>query len=368
MMRNIRKTLLILGGIALIAALVGGGILYFCKKDAPLPDLHHYKALRTLSAALILAEKPDAISVFFADEGAESLREEFAKTGLMLTNTTFSGTCSIVLFTQAPKDWNPLKNRVAANGLLVRLINAKGLKKADFKADLDTFPFRSYHLWMPGEYDWLLIGREKPRKLKLSALFDLFTRENLFDSFAAAGLMEPADIFSSYVGTWEELKDAFGGDLMQTVLPENFVTRDVPPIDWLAKGDLEADILKKFCREVRSRQVIRREVLKGAICARRGDEDGALDAWSAAWKRNPNDSMLLERLYRLAVNARTFMKVGNLRGAAKCYETMIAIRPTDIPVLKAYAECLFALGQKPLAEKVLERARFLTNSSLKEEK
>ncbi len=239
----------------------------------------------------------------------------------------------------------------------MRLINAKDLKKVEFKEDLETFPFRSYHLWMPGEYDWLLIGRPKPRKLKVSALFDLFTRENLFDSFAAAGLMEPADIFSSYVGTWEELKDAFEGDLTETVLPENFVTREVPPIDWLSKAGVDKDILKEFLQKVRSRQVIRREVLKGAIFARHGDEDGALDAWSAAWKRNPNDSMLLERLYRLAVNARAFMKVGNLKGAAKCYETMIAIRPTDIPVLKAYADCLLTLGQRPLAQKVLEKAR-----------
>ncbi len=357
MTRNVRKTLLILGGIALIAALVGGELLYFFKKDAPLPDLHHYKALRTLSAALILAEKPDAISVCFADEGTESLREEFGKMGLMLTNSTFSGTCSVVLFSKLPRNWKDLKSRVAANGLLVQLINAKDLKKRDFMGYLNSFPFRSYHLWMPGEYDWLIIGRPKPRKLKVSALFDLFTRENLFDSFAAAGLMEPADIFSSYVGTWEELKDAFDCDLTQTVLPENFVTREVPPIDWLSKVGVEKDILNGFLQEVRSRQVIRREVLKGAIFARHGDEDGALDAWASAWKRNPNDSMLLERLYRLAVNARAFMKVGNLKGAAKCYETMIAIRPTDIPVLKAYADCLLTLGQRPLAQKVLEKAR-----------
>lgn len=365
MTRKTRNLLLIFSGIVLLAALIGGAFAILGKKDQPLPNLHHYKALRTLSAALILAEKPDAVSVYFADEGAEVLREDFTKTGLMLTNATFSGACSIVLFSKTPKEWGSLTTHIAANGLLVRLINAKDLKKAAFKEDLTTFPYASYHLWMPGEYDWLLIGREKPRKLKLNALFELFTRENLFDEFASAGLMEPADIFSSYVGTWAELKDAFGGDLTENVLPENFVTRDIPSLDWLTKGDLEADILKKFHQEVRSRQIIRREVLKGAIFARHGDEDGALDAWSAAWRRNPNDSMLLERLYRLAVNARTFMKVGNLKGAAKCYETMIAIRPTDIPVLKAYADCLLTLGQRPLAQKVLEKAREFEKSKPK---
>lgn len=338
------------------------GLFFFFRAEPPktAPDLHHYKALRTLSVALMLAEKPDAVSVCFADEGAESLREAFMPTGLTLTNSTYEGRCSIVVFSNTPREWSRLTSQVADAGILVRVIDAKNLKRDAFRSMLSAFPFRSFHLWMPGEYDWLLIGREKPCKLKLEALFDLFANEQLFESLASAGLSAPADLFASYVGTWDELKDAFAGDITGTVLPENFVTRDIPDILWFSEDGLEPDILKDFRREARSRQVVRRLVLEGSMSARRGDEDGALDAWSAAWRRNPGDSMLLERLYRLAVNARAFTKVGNLRGAAKCYETMIAIRPTDIPVLKAYAECLMALGQRPLAKKVLERAQALS--------
>lgn len=347
-------------GVASAAVLVLGLFFFFrAKPPKTVPDLHHYKSLRTLSVALILAEKPDAVSVCFADEGAESLRDAFAPTGLTLTNATYEGHCSVVVFSNTPREWSRLTSRVADSGILVRVIDAQNLKRDAFRNILSDFPFRSFHLWMPGEYDWLLIGRERPCKLKLEALFDLFADDRLFESLAAAGLSDPADLFASYAGTWEELKDAFAVESTGTVLPENFVTRDIPAIPWLSDDGIEPDILEDFRREARSRQVVRRLVLKGCMSARRGDEDGALDAWSAAWRRNPGDSMLLERLYRLAVNARAFTKVGNLRGAAKCYETMIAIRPTDIPVLKAYAECLIALGQRPLAEKVLERAQTL---------
>ncbi len=370
MTKKKRLAALVALGILLVALLAVGGFFFFGRggSSLPAPDLHHYKALRTLSVALMLAEKPDAVSVCLADEGVAPFREDFCATGLSVTNTTCKGRNSIVLFSRTPKDWSRLTAHVADAGILVRFIDANNLKKADFKSILMDFPFKYFHLWMPGEFDWLVIGRAKPSKLKLDALFDLFANEKLFDILAEAGLSDPADIFSNYVGTWADLKDAFAGDNSAGVLPENFVTYTTPQLPWLFQGGVEADILREFQHEARSRQVVRRLVLKGAIAARQGDENSALDAWSAAWKRNPNDSMLLERLYRLAVNARAFMKIGNIRGAAKCYETMIAIRPTDIPVLKAYAECLLALGQRPLAEKVLEHVRILSNPARKANK
>ena len=74
-------------------------------------------------------------------------------------------------------------------------------------------------------------------------------------------------------------------------------------------------------------------------------------------KRNPHDTMLLDRLYVMAVNARAFKQVGNIAAAAQCYEAMVAVRPTDIQVVEEYAGCLAMLGKKDLAARVMEKAK-----------
>ena len=109
-------------------------------------------------------------------------------------------------------------------------------------------------------------------------------------------------------------------------------------------------------REIRSMQVVRRVVVEGNMLSRQGKPEDAVDKWAAAVLRNPHDSMLLDRLYRLAVNAAAFEKVGNIAGAAKCYETMVSVRPTDIAALERYARCLRQLGRKDIADALELRA------------
>ena len=84
-------------------------------------------------------------------------------------------------------------------------------------------------------------------------------------------------------------------------------------------------------------------------------------------RRNPNDTMLLDRLYRLAVNARAFKDLGRPADAAYCYETMIAINPADIRVIEEYAALLQQLGKRNLAAEVLRKVRELKAGGKKPE-
>ena len=146
------------------------------------------------------------------------------------------------------------------------------------------------------------------------------------------------ELFASYVGTREQVLPAFVGDLSQTVRPEAFVSRDIPEIGWLVQGGLDEDIFAAVRAEIRSMQLVRRMVLEGNIFS--GTADGmekALDMWSAAIRRNPRDSMMLERLYRLAVNAKAF--------------------PKDAAALQAYADVMKVLGHSEIAAQAEEKAR-----------
>ena len=128
------------------------------------------------------------------------------------------------------------------------------------------------------------------------------------------------------------------------------------------RGDVDEDIYRETLAEMRSMQVVRRLVIQGSLTAEKGEEenaDAATEIWSRAFRRNPRDPMLLDRLDRLARNAGALIRMGNLAAAAKCYETMIVINPTDASAVFNYGICLKRLGKKEMSEQVLERAKEL---------
>ena len=69
--------------------------------------------------------------------------------------------------------------------------------------------------------------------------------------------------------------------------------------------------------------------------------------------------LCVDRLYRLAVNAHAFERVGNLKGAAKCYETMVSVRPRDSAAMLRYAKCMRQLGENDIADIAEKRAEEL---------
>ena len=106
-------------------------------------------------------------------------------------------------------------------------------------------------------------------------------------------------------------------------------------------------------------QVVRRLVIEGDLLAEAGKSDEATDVWSRARQRNPRDPMLLDRLDRLNRNAGALLRIGNVAAAAKCFETMIVIDPTDASAVFNYGICLRRLGKKEMSNQVLERAKEL---------
>ena len=122
---------------------------------------------------------------------------------------------------------------------------------------------------------------------------------------------------------------------------------------------VDADIVKKFEAETARVQAARRIAIEGRMAASGGGpdaEEAAIEKWSAAARRNPADMMLLARLWTLAVNAKAFREVGNLKGAAKCYETMIAVRPDDTEALGEYALVMRGLGMADIADAAERKA------------
>ena len=231
-------------------------------------------------------------------------------------------------------------------------LDVRGFDADDFRRELTRFhPGREVHVWMPGRQRWLLVGHATTNRVSLAAAMDALA----FDD----GCASLPELFASYVGTREDVMPAFTGKLKGEVVPEWFMTRDIPQIGWLDVSGVDDDILRPTLAEIRSMQVVRRVALEGDMLAaeakdKEGEEKSAA-AWARAMLCNPHELFVLERLDRLGRNARGFLEVGKVLPAMKCYETMVLVKP-DSRNVRNFGLCLKKIGKLDFAKKVLERA------------
>jgi len=323
-----------------------------------------FRPVRIAAACIAAIENPSASSALLADAKAEEFRPFLSAFGIgCVSNAAADGTTFDVVFLAGRPDAKALARaaeRVGEEGVLVWRIDVRDMPAAAFKGAVEAFPCPSAHLWMPSSDEWTLVGRRAPRRLGLDEVLDVFAREEAFEVLAEAKATALSDVFASYVGDLGSTADAFkAGDLSSAVRPACFVTKEVPGVDWIARGDVDDDIYRETMAEIRSMQVVRRLVIEGELLGEAGRPDDATEAWSRAMKRNPRDPMLLERLDRLARNAGALLRIGNVSAAAKCYESMVVIDPTDPSAVFNYGMCLRRLGRKEMSNQVLERAREL---------
>ena len=253
-----------------------------------------------------------------------------------------------------------LENPTAVtNALAVRELDVRGMSADGFRRALVAMPGEDVHVWMPGATHWLMVGRLTTNLVQMADAMDVLALDEDCESVP--------QLFACYAGTREEILPAFESRLTGDVVPEWFVTKEIPAMPWLDWRGVEADIAKSMRAEMRSMQVVRRLVLEGNMQADKATdkkgEEKATEIWARAALRNPHDLMLLERMDRLERNASGFLAVGKVLQAMKCYETIVLIQPKDAKAVHNFGMCLKKIGKLDLAEKVLKRAESLSGTS-----
>ena len=332
------------------------------KKTKAEPEESSFRPVKITTACIAAIEKPTATRVLLVDDKAETFRPFLSSFGVICVSNEEAAAESKfdIVFLAGTADSEKLSaalGRTGETGVLAWRLAVKDMSAADFKTAVESFPCEAAHLWMPSAEEWVFVGRRSHRKLKLDAMMDVFSREVAFEALAEAKATALSDVFASYVGNLDGLSGAFAStNLSVVVRPEFFVTKDIPPLDWVTRGDVDEDIYKATLAEIRSMQVVRRLVIEGDLLAAEGKADDATEVWARAMLRNPRDPMLLDRLDRLSRNAEALLAVGNVVAAVKCYETMVVINPTDASAVLKYGMNLRRLGKKEMSDQVLKRA------------
>ena len=363
-------------------ALAAGAILFFhgpatrtpsfskpAKSEIPRPQF-----VRTASVFVSAIMKPEAKKAFVPEDKDGRFKSIFSSLSMKVFSEDAANDLKfdIVFVPQGVTDERAAEyaKRVSAKGVYARMIDVEGMPAFKFKSLVESFPCKNLHLWMITRTDWMLVARTSDRKLKLDAVLGFFSRNGTTSiEVEEAGAGSIQGVFANYVGSLKEIAPAFqNGDLSVSVLPEHFVLKGVPSLDWIEPDGLDPDIVDSIASAIRETMSVRRTIVSAEVRSRSKDGgDKALQMWAGAMRRNPHDTMLLDRLYRLAVNARAFKDLGRPADAAYCYETMIAINPADIRVIEEYAALLQQLGKRNLAAEVLRKVRELKSGGKKAE-
>lgn len=358
---------------ALVVLFLIGALVYWCARPSAenvLTDDYVYAPVRAAAVYVTLVEKPDAARVLLLGKEARALTNLFDRAGSKSFVQADGGRYDALVIAcgeMTKESCAKACSLVKDNGVVTWMMDVRDVTMAQFKEMLQSFDLAEAHLWMPGAERWLLTGRKVPRQVKLSAQLELFARDGVQDDLVAAKCAGLPDVFASYVGTREDVLPAFDGAKGEVpVRPAYFLSKKIAPVGWLVAGaDVDEDIRKAVLAEIHDRQAVRRLVVEGDLLSAQAkdkkSEEATTDQWAKAFLRNPNDLMLLERLDRLDRNARGFLEVGKVLLAMKCYETMVIVRPNDAAAIHNFGLCLKKIGKVDLADKILERARTLSN-------
>lgn len=339
------------------------------KKEEPQRDDYVCEPVRIAAAYIAMMEKPDAARTLLIGEGAKAMMPYLSHAGTKC-HTVLDGKFDLIVTDcrrMSKSSCAALRGLLAPKGVVAWFMDVRGVSLDELHARMSDFELYDVHLWMPGQDRWLLVGCNAPRQLKLSAMLELFTREQAFDDLARAKCGTIPEMFANYVGAARDFAPAFGQkNGAGTVRPEHFLTKEIPVVDWISPDGVDADIANGIWADMRSMQVVRRLAVQGAMLTEASHDKAAttnaVDMLARAAKRNPNDLFIVERMDRLERNARGFLKMGKILHAMKCFETMVLIRPDDAAAVHNFGMCLKKIGKTKLADEILQRAETLAGN------
>ena len=263
-------------------------------------------------------------------------------------------------------------------GDALETIDARVMTVARFKALLEDFKARngSCRVWCFGRFDYCLTPAVS---LSFNRLHALFSDDRMFERFAAARIYTPAALFACYVGDYSDIAPAFadvpaygavrgfltsprvlfrpaGKGALASVNVACFTPFDVKFPLWIERGGADAKMFLDFEDGYEIVQEARREALLGFDYADKGMATNAIACWAKAASVNPRDPILIELSDALDKEARSYLAIGNVNGALRCYENRLEVFPKDVTAVHNFGVCLKKAGHHKAAARVFARA------------
>lgn len=364
-----------------------GGVVTY--DGRPVDTGSRFRSTRLLVSLIPYFEMPNARSACVMGDEAWLYEKPLKAAGLTLVDAKGDAPVDVLLFAPGPDwavgadtpgaaEWSRLAKRLSKEGVAALHIDARLMSKARFRRILADFraTFIHYHLWCTGRYDYVLTSG---RGVLADELADLFDKPAAFEVFVSADAVSPAEVFACYVGTdfevdpvffdvpaqgragcvWTAPRLAFAPpptNHLASVKPGAVTTYSIPSMKWLKRGLMDKEVFRSLTNGMFKAQSARREAIVGFDHADRGDETNAVDRWAMAAKINPRDPLLRSLADSLDLEARRFLRIGNIGAAIRCCENRLLIRPEDSAALHNFGVCLKKSGHYDVAASIFAKA------------
>ena len=356
----------------------------------PIDTGFRFRATRRLPALIALAEMPTARTVRMVGEESAFCTNVFAEAGLKVMPDTDVNTPADIVFVAPLPDWmtgsdmpdatswKRIASGLSKGGVAVLRLDGRLLSRARLKGILADFrsAFTHYRMWCVGRKDYVITSGGN---VLADELLDLFSRPDAFATFVSADVYIPAELLACYMGTDNEIEPGLleipalshasatwkAPQLAFAAPPTNHLAEVrvsvltpyyIPPMGWLLRGTAESAVWSVMTNQFLAAQGARREVLLGFDEADRGASTNAIDRWAAAAKINPRDPLLGNLADSLDLEARRFLRLGNINGALRCYENRLLIRPNDVAAVHNFGVCLKKAGHWGVAARIFTKA------------
>ncbi|MDD2597787.1 MAG: hypothetical protein PHO37_00985 [Kiritimatiellae bacterium] len=313
--------------------------------------------LRAGVADLSYCGADSAVVQWFVQKDAEVCGD--ASCGLEdLKRGSFSGHYDFIYLTPEPvymrgaaayfsqRAFNRVSEALRPDGIAALHLDARGLSLAAFASVVgnmrSVFPYMQ--IWSTGAHDWVLVGSHTLITADAGAVVQMFEREQVFKDFTRAGKLSIADALVSMVCdergvdqwlegrrsapvwqlSWASPAAVFNSQA-QPVLPGVLETaRQLDLKRWFLRGVLEADIYESLTSRV-ARNVSARMSAVIAVTQMSMQLSGdAMRNARAAASVNQQDALLVQLSESLELEARRRIKIGDYKGAIRCYENLLS--------------------------------------------
>jgi len=259
------------------------------------------------------------------------------------------------------------RRALSLDGVLALHVDARALSAARFASIARDFSavFAGVQVWCVGAQDWVLVGAARAIKAPLDYQLALFDREAVFRDFARAGGLTLADALACVVcdgaglagwlasagaeregvAVWRMPRAVVEAG-RATLQPGDLAACRGGKAEWVLPGQTDADLFVALIDKVARAMDARATAERALAMTASGRGEAGLNLAREAAKLNPRDALLLQSGESLELEGRRRLKLGDMKGALKCYENLLSLGVGTARAHYGIGFCLRGTGDK----------------------
>jgi len=257
------------------------------------------------------------------------------------------------------------KKALSADGIVALHLDARALSPERFASVAAAFAsvFSGLQLWCTGANDWVLVGGNAEIKTPVDRLLVLFEKKPVFRDFVRAGGLGLPEALacmvcdgrglapwlaktgreSAWHALWAAPRNVFS-ERRSVLRPATMEVCRQWKSQWILPGELDVDVYLGFLDKV-GRVIGGRAAVAKAVGRLEADpQDVSLGAVREAAQLDVRDALLIPVGESMELEGRRRIKIGDLKGALKCFENLLSISSDSAFAHYGMGYCLRGAG------------------------